>query len=137
VIYRKMYKFGDKVDTSHLVEGRAEALVESGALVESKDDLRTRRSGLVPRVGSRVTGAATAPPADHSEHFDVDEDEDDTESQTADDGKGEDPDNPEDVDEFTGMDYGELQDAAKAASPPIAANQSADDLRDALRAQKS
>lgn len=125
VTYRKSYKFGDEVDTDHLVEGRLDVLTADGSLVESKGDLKERRRGAVPYPGSRVTGAATGEPADHSEI------EGPGAGETGD--EDEDEDAPENVDQYSEMDYGELQDAAQSADPPIAANQSADNLRKALR----
>jgi hypothetical protein len=79
-----------------------------------------------PYPGSQVTGAATGEAADHSE---IAEDADEDEGSERTDG--------EVVDQYSGMDYGELQDAAREADPPIPANQSADNLRAALREQAS
>lgn len=128
VTYRKRYKFGDEVDVEHLDEGREDALLESGALVESEDDLRPRRSGNVPVPGSQVTGAATGEAADHSEHFDVPDDDDETDASTAV-SPGE---TPEVTDEYTSMDYAELQGEAKGRG--LNAGGSANDLRERLRA---
>jgi hypothetical protein len=126
VIYRKRYVFGDEVDTSKMDENHVDRLVASGALVDSEDDLGTRPGRMNPYPGSQVTGAATGEAADHSE---IAEDADEDEGSERTDG--------EVVDQYSGMDYGELQDAAREADPPIPANQSADNLRAALREQAS
>lgn len=126
VVYRKKYRFGDEIDTDHLTEGREDALLESGVFVESKDDLRTRRGGLVPYRGSEVTGAGTGEGSERTEYDAPPEEQPEAQN----DGEDVEP-----ADEYSGMDYNELQDAAKAADPPIPANQSADALREALREQ--
>ena len=144
VTYRKRYRFGDKVDVDHLEEGRTEALVESGALVTSKDDLKSRRAGAVPRPGSQVTGGATREAADHSEiadeddygpeeeqtEFDVEDEESDSEASLTD-GADADENDVEPADEYASMDYRELQAAAR--NKDINPSQSAEALREALR----
>lgn len=132
VSYRKKYVFGDEVDTSKIDDAQVESLVNSGALVEDRDNLKRRREGNVPFPGSQVAGAATAPSADHSEHFDVeDEDDGETDPSTAQ-TPGEDALQPEEVDDYTSMDYAELQQEAK--SRDLNAGGSANDLRARLRA---
>lgn len=131
VTYRKKYKFGDEVDTDHIEANHVENLVSTGALVESEDDLRERRMGQGPVPGSLVAGAATGPSADHAEIVDNADDYEDgeTDASTAT-SPGE---TPAVVTEFDEMDYQELQAAAREADIP--ANQSAENLRSALRAQ--
>ena len=50
VTYRKRYKKGDEVDTSVMDEARVKALVESGALVKSDDDLGDAANPAAPAV---------------------------------------------------------------------------------------
>lgn len=128
VVYRKMYKFKDEVDVSHIDETHVENLVASGALVQSKDDLTGWTGPRGPYPGSQAVGAAGVSAADHSE---IDDPGASPEEKKAASGSVDD-DDPEDVDQFSSMDYAELQAAAKAADIP--ANQSAEDLRAALRA---
>lgn len=131
VTYRKRYRFGDKVDVSHMDEDHAENLRNSGVLVGSKEDLRDLSRGTNPYPGSRVTGAATGEAGDHSEiEPEAVPESDEQHTDSTDEG-----DDGHVVDQFDAMDYSELQDAAKKADPPIAANQSADELRAALREQ--
>lgn len=157
VTFRKTYKQGQEVNPDHLNVGSEERLLASGTLVESKDDVKKwqgyRRSFGAPML----TGAATGEAGDHADLGDAPE-TDGGESEVGEDGEttldAPDPDadesNPDDggedddglpddeaehqVDQFDAMDYGELQDAAKNHEPPIAANQSAAELRAALRA---
>lgn len=124
VTYRKQYKFGDEVDVSHLDETQVKNLLKSKALVKSKDDLTGWTGHTYP---GQVTGAALRQGEDHADIADPGASPEEK-------GEVDDDDDPEDVDQFSSMDYGQLQDAAKAASPPIPANQSADELRAALRA---
>jgi len=130
VTYRKKYKFGDEVDTDHLDETHVENLVNSGALVESEDDL-TGWNGLgAAGSGTAVTGAATAEAADHSDLAEGEdrgpEDPEDNTLEGSDDG------DQHDVDEYDAMDYAELQTEAKQRS--LNAGGSAQDLRARLRA---
>jgi hypothetical protein len=124
VTYRKRYRLGDEVDVSHIEESHVENLRESGVLVSSKDDVTGRGGGQSPYPGSQVTGAATGEAADHSEIADEDdygpENEQDSEQTDG-----------EVVDEYSEMDYSELQTAAKSAG--LNAGGSADDLRARLR----
>jgi len=163
VTKRKKYKFGDEVDTSFFdseeQEGRLDALVEKGTLVESEDDL-DRYAGFRHRAGisassqrgqattvGAVAGAALAPGADHS---DLDEDgatgdaesatlvpepthEDQPQGAGAATTASEGADDPtEMVDQYSSMDYTELQEAAKDAGLKYV-GVSADDLRANLR----
>lgn len=131
VVYRKMYKFGDEVDTSHIEETHLENLINDGVFVDSEDALtgwRPRIGGAYP--GSQAVGAAGVAAADHSDIEDPGASPEEKKAASGDDGD-DDLDNPQDVDKYSSMDYAELQAAAKAADVP--ANQSADDLRAALR----
>lgn len=153
VKYRKRYKFGDEVDTSHMDEDRVKHLTERGSLVTSKDDLTRRRGPVAPYPGSGVAGAASAPSGDHAdldpdapatqeealEQADGDTDAlvapEDAGDQTGEGGavaEGGEGDDTEMVDKYSSMDYKELQDASKEADLQYVGI-SADQMRDNLR----
>lgn len=115
VTYRKRYKRGDEVDVSHIDDAQVENLVESGALVQSEDDLSEPESAGATSPVSGPHGAATGEAEDHS---DLDED-----------SSSDDEDH--DVDQYDSMDYSELQ--AEAKRRDLSAGGSAQDLRARLR----
>lgn len=121
VTYRKRYGRGDEVDTSKIEDAQVENLLRTGALVESEDDVAERGAPRPPYRGSEVTGAATGEAGENPEH--------DTDRTIMAEGDGED--DGELVDEYSGMDYAELQQAAKGRG--LNAGGSADDLRARLR----
>lgn len=118
VTYRKRYRKGDEVDTSHMDEAHVASLVEDGLLVESEDDLSDSvdAGDLAPTSGP--FGAATGEPGDATAP-----EESGTEQSEDDDAL---------VDEYSSMDYAQLQKAAKDRD--LSAGGSADDLRARLRA---
>jgi hypothetical protein len=151
VVKRKRYSFGDEVDVSLLDEDRVEALTEKGTLVTSKDDL-DKHAGYRNAVGTAsqrrgqattVAGAVGAAGAKSPE--DVGAAPEDAESTTLDpepthEGepqgeateKDDDENDGELVDEYSAMDYSELQEAAKDKGLKYV-GVSADDLRTNLR----
>ena len=135
VTYRKRYKKGDEVDTSHIDDARVQNFLDTGVLVESEDDLSEPESATATSPTGGPFGAATT----HSDATGVPED-DQVEEGTDDSGEfddeADDPnadlaDDEHDVDEYDSMDYAELQQAAKAKG--VSASGSAVDLRNRLR----
>jgi hypothetical protein len=157
VTKRKRYKFGDEVDETFFdgsdQEGRLDTLLEKGTLVESEDDLDRRagfkyattgvgsasqRRGQATTVDAAV-GAAGASPRpgdagtplpDAEEGALVPEPTHEDEDQ----GAGAPADSEDDVemvDEYSSMDYADLQQEAKGRG--INAGGSADDIRARLR----
>lgn len=160
VTYRKRYKFGDEVDTEKMVPEQVERLKESGALVESEDDLAepvdamalppvsgpfgaaTEGSSETVAYGSGDTSTTVPVGPDNSDDStgepEVDADREDTTPGTPDEGPSvsdgvqpEDPDNPPLVDQYAEMDYATLQQEAK--SRDLSAGGSAEDIRNRLR----
>lgn len=134
--YQREYTYGEEVDTDHMDPARVESLVESGDLSEEdprqaqqqdRSEQAARAAGINGPVGAEAVdahGTPVTPTGVPGEGADLDAEQTD--------GDGE---SVEDVDEYSSMDYSELQSEAKEADPPIAANQSAEELRAALRAQ--
>jgi hypothetical protein len=154
VTYRKRYRRGDEVDVSHIDETHVENLVNSGALVESEDDVQetpeataqsqgaAAQASVAGDLGSTATGAPEEP-VEVPEDQMGDVEESDDEAQASGDA---DPDHPnvggssspeqvEEVDEFSAMDRGELQAAAKRAN--VSTSGSTDTLRARLRENKN
>lgn len=125
VTYRKRYRKGDEVDTSHMDEAHVEALVESGALVASGDDLSEQGSATATEPTSPPFGASTQGPGDATLTEATSGDGGPTEGSNASD------EDEHEVDRYDAMDYAELQ--AEAKSRGLNAGGSGTDLRDRLR----
>lgn len=143
VIYRKRYKRGQRVDVARLPEGRLEALVASGALVNEAhddDDAGEYEDGRGPVGSSGLTGAATDGSYDHADDTDLnsppvdedaDADEDDPDVDPAAAGPVEDPEDPPTVDQYTEMDYDTLK--AEADKRGVSKAGGAEGIRTRLR----
>lgn len=162
VTKRRRYKKGDAVDASMIEESRLDALVESGTLVRSEDDLSEAvdAGGLPPTSGpfgaasSHQDGVTPAAGPVEPVQGEVPSEEDEAE-QTGDPESGSvaantlTPSNPEsqieppapqngeddeveDVDKYSDMDYPTLQEAAKNRDLRYV-GVSAEDLRASLR----
>lgn len=127
VTYRKRYTRGDEVDVSKMEDEVVEKHLATGVLVDSEKDLDESVdagdiSPVSPPFGAE-TSAVTEDPADV---VDVPEEEGtNTESE-------ENPDEVEDVDAYSDMDYASLQQEAKKRD--LNGGGSAEDLRARLRA---
>ena len=145
VTYRKRYKKGDEVDTSHMDEARVEHLVSKGTLVQSEDDLSedVDAGSLAPTSGPFGAASAhqdgttvAAPPAEPVQDGSVEGNtfvpvnDDDESAVTPTEPTGED--DVEEVDKYSEMDYADLQKAAKARD--LNAGGSGDEIRARLRA---
>lgn len=134
VTKRTRYKRGDKVNTSDLVEGRLDALVEAGVLVESKDDVRDPLDPMGISPSSALTGAATGEAGRGP-------DAEEMEGTTPDDGSDSDDDSEDDddadsseehlVDSYDEMDYNALR--SEASKRNVDGSGSADAIRERLR----
>lgn len=155
VVYRKRYRKGDEVDTSHMDDGHVQALIESGVLVESEDDVTEAESAGSISPTSGPFGAASAhqdgttpaaPPVEPvqqeaSETGDPDSGSvaantleptgDDDPAAVDNNPTGEDEDEVEDVDRYSEMDYPALQKEAKSRN--LNAGGSGDEIRARLR----
>lgn len=60
VTWRKEYSRGDEVDVDRLEEGRLDLLLETGDLVEKKDDVPTDDGGESPATVTAAASAVTA-----------------------------------------------------------------------------
>lgn len=116
VTYRQRYKFGDKVDVSHIDDAQVKNLVNAGRLVQSTDELRGAQSAGATSPTGDLVGAGTAPSGEGPEAEDTESPSDEDEHE---------------VDEYDAMDYAELQQEAK--SRELNAGGSAQDLRARLR----
>ena len=152
VNYRKRYKRGDKVDTSKMPDTQVENLKNSGALVSSQEDVADGGAAPVAQPSSPPFGAATAAstPGEETEADTPEAQTEPVQSSAQDGGDAEESFNPddgtspnteggadtEDVDEYSEMDYQQLQEASKTANLQYV-GVSADTMRDNLRANKS
>ena len=126
VTYRRRYKKGDEVDVDRLEEGRLEALVEAGSLVDSSDAEQDSDDAESPQgqpvatgtdAGSTATQGAGPVSQVNEAGGDVEDD------LSANENAG--------GDLYDGMNYAELQQEAK--SRDLNAGGSAEDLRGRLR----
>lgn len=141
VNYRKRYRRGDEVDTSKMQDTQVEALVKSGALVDSEDDLSDPASATGASPASGPYGAATAASGDTPDTPDEQTapvTEGAEESYNPDDAAdGSSPnteggaDDVEDVDQYSEMDYGTLRSTASKRDLDTSGN--TEDLRTRLR----
>lgn len=145
VTYRKRYRKGDEVDTSHMDEAHVENLVAKGTLVESEDDVpEGQDAGDISPVSGPFGAAAahqdgTTPAAPPVEPVQDDGSvaantltPSNPESQIEPPApSGDDEDDVEEVDQYSDMDYADLQQTAKSRG--LNAGGSAEDLRTRLR----
>ena len=126
VTYRKRYKKGDEVDVDRLEEGRLEALLEAGSLVDSSDAEQDDDDAESPQGQPVATGTDAGSTATQGAGpvSSVDEAGGDSEDdiEASDDAGG---------DLYDGMSYTELQQEAKSRG--LNAGGNAEDLRGRLR----
>lgn len=151
VTYRKRYKQGDVVDTSHIDSAQVENLQRSGALVEraayDAEGAPRNPDGEAPALQTVANPSHQGEPVSDEEHeasYDVDGEEaefGDSDEATQEDAGGRETEedaeaaaeaNAEDaVDPYAEMDYATLRSTAKDKG--LDASGSADDLRTRLR----
>lgn len=135
VIRRKTFRRGDVLTTDDFEAydvdpDRVDVLIEKGTLVDERDDNtepEDTSAATAAAVVSGPVGASTSSPNEDLDHSDI------AEPDTGGAQVPFDPDNPESVDEYSSMDYAELQQAAKAKG--LNGGGSAEDLRARLREQ--